>query len=291
MKLFSLFFLVFSLSSFSQEIFRLRSEKEIIEMREKAIVQIVVFKGGSPFRTGTGFFVSKNHILTNYHTLSDFLNDNKDNNYKILVLDSDNRVITDLEIATCRDANMIDLCVFKTKFYKSANFFPVAQYRAGSEGQEVHILGRPDIGEPAKKYVYRIAKKWLNHKEYSGLKNILIESGNEKNFDLPSYQLDGVTEPGFSGSPAFSSSDGRLIGLSGDILREGKGNGDYVRYEMILPAEHLLGFLKKAKDFKEIDRDKIKIGYKSFTKSDDSINPEFRKFVPTLENMKKWKKK
>lgn len=259
-------FIFLSSVAMAQNITRLKSEKEILKLRKKAVVQVVIrVEGGK--HVGSGFFVSKNKIIASKHTIKPFLENPKS---QIAVVHN-NELVMDLELGQCGNENHIDICVFRTKNYKSDYYIPASRYEDSFVNEPVTVVGWPERTDSPTSYNLRVIKKWENHKEKTGLINSMKKNNTVINLNMRSLQLSGDSEKGVSGGPAFNSLNGKFRGVTGDIWVKNKK-----AYDMLIPSDYIYSFLKKYNSFKEIEYGRLIKSYGNYKSSLKSLSEKER---------------
>jgi len=148
--------------------------------RNKTKVSIENTKGMS----GTGFFVSKGILLTNYHVIKDsnkifIIYNNKKYNATILAKDKTN-----------------DIAILKTNINNQI-YLPLANYPEIQKGDDVISMGYPLV-------------KLQGNELKATFGHINALSGMQGDFRF--FQFDNPTQPGNSGSPLLNQY-GEVIGL------------------------------------------------------------------------------
>jgi serine protease Do len=155
----------------------------------KACVTIVLGKSH-----GSGFFVNDDHVLTNYHVVSDLEFQGK---IKVVVNDG-----TELIASVVRKTEDFDLALIKVESFKSPYFFDLHSVAQSEIGDEIYAIGTPASVE----FSQTVSKG--------------IISGKRKTTEVDLIQTDVSINAGNSGGPIVNA-DGKLIGVvNGKLVGE-----------------------------------------------------------------------
>ncbi|NVK64173.1 MAG: trypsin-like peptidase domain-containing protein [Flavobacteriales bacterium] len=159
---------------------------------------------------GSGFFISENHIITNFHVIA--------GNDTVKIVDNAG---TEMQGIVVRSSEQYDLAIVKLENYESEFALPLQSARKEELGEDIFAIGTPSSLE----FTQTLSKG--------------IVSGRRKSSQVDYIQTDVSINPGNSGGPLVDTK-GSLIGVvnaklvGSDI--EGIGFG--------IPADKIVEFLK-----------------------------------------------
>ncbi|WP_100656459.1 S1 family peptidase [Alteromonas flava] len=196
----------------------------VIQKNKPSIVGVGVqtpLASPSNVLSGTGFVVANGqYVITNYHVVSDPLDDNVVQNRVVFSGTGKRPDIIQAEIIDIDKAH--DLALLKIA--KALPALPLAEREFRSEGNQILITGFP-IG--AVIGLYPATHRGI----IAAIAPDVIPTNNSKQLDIAMlsrlrspfevYQLDITAFPGNSGSPMYAVSDGKVVGVINKVLVSG----------------------------------------------------------------------
>ncbi|MGB0454703.1 MAG: trypsin-like peptidase domain-containing protein [Bacteriovoracaceae bacterium] len=222
-------FAILSMDLFSQEIIRLKSESEVLEIRKKAFVSIEILKNGKVISNGGGFFINKKGTLvTNFHVVYPSFKGHSLNNGKFRKIDMNDLLLksfkTDLvyrfkdhtgkplyfSLLGCGNDNNLDICYLKSntssRFYFPLKDIGLKKIKTKNISKFANYLSFRDLKIQSGKT--KIVSKY---EDFLQIKNQHKENFNRKSFLL---LVDKKIKIGDSGGPVFNSVNGDLYGIT-----------------------------------------------------------------------------
>ncbi len=229
----------------------LKDQSYVNSLRKQATVRIAIFnKNLDEVSVGAGLYLGKKGmLLTNYHVLRDFLLNPE---YKIQIKNSDGSLVKNLSVINCDKENQQDLCLLITKPNK--NFFPILKTKVGTG----HLLSL--IGHCGKENFNIKKGKVLEYYKKDSNKFKLAQ--DELNYMTELIQTSARQCPGDSGGPFFSS-QGELLGIASIVF---KRNNSKKQYNIGITNNEILSFIKKKRNPKTVEKNRIIKGSKSEAK-------------------------
>jgi len=222
-----------------QTYFAGKSEKQIMELKKKAILKIEILdsKTNTTF-VSAGFFTSKDgRFMTVHHDLRDHFLDNP--NSKIRISNSEKEEFTDVVIEGCGNANSIDACTGKinnvqVKSYFEFNQTPRKEFENFSSIGHCELYQGKSVGE-------------FNVKSGSikGLtKSLQSKYGtftSKQNSNTSLFEVSLPACVGDSGGPVFDPYTGSLLGMYTEAIKK-KDSLNFEHYFAIDSNELVLLF-------------------------------------------------
>jgi serine protease Do len=156
-------------------------------------IQIIETSSNAKRTIGTGFFVSADGLMmTNYHVISDRVQEPDDHRIEIVEADGSVRAVEVIAVDVVHD-----LAVLRTN-RRSPSFFTLGTVPL-RQGDRLYSLGHPnDLGLSIVEGTY---------------------NGNLKHTLYPKIHFTGSINPGMSGGPAITN-DGRVVGVNVSTMGE-----------------------------------------------------------------------
>lgn len=158
------------------------SAEDIYKNAVSKVAMIISYKDGIPFSQGSGFFISKNQIVTNYHCVanSDYIE------FKIIGKDDIFK-----EAKVVRASTKYDLAIIRTK--QNFPYVDIDSLCKEKIGSKVYVIGNP--------------------KGLEGTISDGILSGRRENDGKEYIQITAPISPGNSGGPVLNE-NGKVIGVA-----------------------------------------------------------------------------
>jgi len=174
---------------------------------------------------GTGFFIDKNLIMTNYHVVAD--------GNKIIIRMKDSNFLWEAKVLSYSEDHDIALLEIKEwdKFTSKESWKPLQFFdsRLLNVGEPVHALGHP----------WGLA--WTFSSGVLSAKDRTAPNSSSVLF----LQVDARIYQGNSGGPLFNK-NGKVVGVNAQML-EGKGGS----YGFVIPSQYVQKVLYDLKKYKE----------------------------------------
>lgn len=206
-KLILIFFLLISTNSFASEC----NFRDTIKNIENSVVEIKTSSFGRMITFATGFFISSNIVMTNYHVVKDYDN--------IVMTINDHRV----DGIVFYKNSKTDIALIKTKV--NSNHAVTISKEKVYKGQQLFMIGHP-AG-----YSYMLNSGVVM--KY----NLVDEIYKEANYFIVNME----TVPGWSGSPVFDEC-GNVYGIHFKAFSLLSMNGDrtyFINYSGIVDLTNM----------------------------------------------------
>lgn len=156
--------------------------ESIYEFAKDKVVLIMALKDGIPFSQGTGFFISEDSLVTNYHVIQGATSVN-------IKFANKEDIIKRVKIAKASPTHDLAILVTKTE----STYLPIDSTKTEKIGSKIYTIGNP-----------------------RGLEGTISEgilSGRRFNDNIEYLQITAPISPGNSGGPIINTK-GEVIGVS-----------------------------------------------------------------------------
>lgn len=179
---------------------------EHFELLEKSVFMVFSVFENDNYSQGSGFFISPNIGITNYHVIEDA---------EQVFINIGNDVYEVTEILKYSPTNQLDYVIFKTN-YRNKTYLKIAD-KSSRVGEEVFAIGSP-----------------------KGLKNSLTKGTISGFREIQRIQIDATIDHGSSGGPLFNL-DGEVIG----VTSSGMGTGSELNFAIDIKAIPVKNYIKR----------------------------------------------
>ncbi|GAB4422495.1 MAG: hypothetical protein OHK0056_33260 [Bacteriovoracaceae bacterium] len=233
---------------------RFGDEKAIKEAKKKAVVKIIHEYHDGRKEEGTGTFIGKGLIITNYHVMKAYL---EGKTKSTRVLDWRGGAASKVSIGNCGGQNQdIDLCVIKVEGLELQ--YPFALY-------EREVRSTYDIVG----YGYCMSKNNLSSWEGKVLNKIentgesVRDYGSKINRNTQTYEVSMKNCHGSSGGPVFDPMSGKLVAIFSRYYYSDYDKSKSLDTIMknakftVITSLEIDNFVKASSEFREIASEKI----------------------------------